>query len=71
MYDRQKKEKLKLLDALYKDFRENAERYLDFVDNDEHYFIAYGNRNFGKTALKRKAVYLRQELKNFVDLLIE
>lgn len=67
----EKEVKLKLLDALYEDFRENAERYLDLVDNDKNYWMAYGNRNYGKTALKRKAVYLRQEIKNFVDLLIE
>ena len=66
----EKEVKLKLLDALYKDFHESAERYTNLINNDNHWGTI-GNKNFGKTALKRKAVYLRQEIKNFVDLLIE
>lgn len=65
-----KEEKLKLINALYKDFLESAERYSNLINNDD-WWETIGNKNFGKTALKRKAVYLRQEIKNFCDMLIE
>ena len=66
------RKKLTFIEFLFKDLLENAKIH---IKNEEDYEkdkkrcywnnLNFANKNHGKTALKRKITYLRQELLNF------
>lgn len=53
------KKQLDFIKALFNDFEEDCSLHIK-----TKYWETIGNRNIGKTALKRKIVMLRQELLN-------
>ena len=77
------KDKLALIEYLYKDLASNAKVYAEHKETYQKEIpryhkgelnytpldYNYGNRCFGKTALKRKIIYLRQELLNLSNML--
>ena len=76
-------EKLALIESLYKDFKGNAKVYAERKEINKKEWAKlrkgertcspcddnYMNKNCGKTALKRKIIYLRQELLNLSYML--
>lgn len=69
------KEKVRFIEFLFKDLMENFKIYIENEEKSKKagYFFteSYGNRNHGKTALKRKIIYLRQMLLNLERMLDE
>ena len=61
-------EKLHFIEFLFKDLVKNFKIH---IKNGEYWSENYMNKNFGKTALKRKITYLRQELLNLERMLDE
>lgn len=68
-------EQLKFVELLFKDLLKNFKIYTKNEENADkhgHYpWANYMNKNHGKTALKRKITYLRQELLNLERMLDE
>lgn len=72
------KEKLNFIEFLFNDLLKNAKIHIKNKEDYEklpqkHYWENgnYGNKNYGKVALKRKIIYLRQELLNLERMLDE
>ena len=69
------KEKLTFIELLFNDLLKNARIHLRYKDDAKGvgYFRTenYTNKNHGKVALKRKIIYLRQELLNLERMLDE
>jgi hypothetical protein len=72
------KEKLIFIELLFKDLLKNAKIHMkneeDYEKNPKKPYWDngnYANKNHGKTALKRKIIYLRQELLNLERMLDE
>jgi hypothetical protein len=67
------KEKLNFIEFLFKDLLKNAKIHVKNEENTKgagNFFSEnYMNKNHGKTALKRKITYLRQELLNLERML--
>lgn len=64
-------EKLKFIQMLHDDLVRNTKIYIkNLRESDRKIFTAsYGSKNHGKTVLKRKIIYLRQELLNLEKML--
>ena len=77
------KEKLTCIEFLFKDLLENAKKYaknkedykkdrIQFKKGNCAFYHSdwnYMSKNYGKTAIKRKITYLRQELLNLEKLM--
>ncbi len=71
-------EKINFIQMLYNDFMQNIYLYIKSVseskENSSLYYWSpkhYMNKNYGKSVLKRKIIFLRQELLNLEHLLDE
>lgn len=64
-------EKLKFIQMLHDDLVRNTKIYIKNLSESERkiFTASYGNKNHGKTVLKRKIIYLRQELLNLEKML--
>lgn len=64
-------EKLKFIQMLHDDLVKNAKVYIKIQKESGFAYLNdnYGDKNHSKTALKRKIVYLRQELLNLEKML--
>lgn len=56
------KKQLDLIKALFSDFEEDCADHIEVCKRDP--WNTVGNKDYGKTALKRKIVMLRRELLN-------
>lgn len=72
------KEKISFVQMLYNDLMTNINLYIKSVseskENSSPYYWSpkhYMNKNYGKSVLKRKIIFLRQELLNLEHLLDE
>ena len=63
-------ERLNFILLLFNDFHRSMKKFIKF-NNGDYFTPNYMNKNHGKTALKRKIVYLRQELLNLERMLDE
>ena len=66
-------EKLKFIEILCEDLIKNMKIHMKNTEKTKgagYWFSeSHGNKNHGKTALKRKIIYLRQELLNLERML--
>ena len=60
------KEQVNFIRALYRSLEKSVADFQKFKENSHSYLIsaAYGDKNYSKTAIKRKITLLRQELLN-------
>lgn len=68
------KDKLDFCVALSKDVQESVSKFVTLSDNEGRVSLSglvFRDKNCGKTALRRKILYLRQELLNLDSLLSE
>lgn len=62
---------IKFIEMLYADLIKNAKQYAKATENNSCYYHAgvFMNKNCGKSVLKKKIIFLRQELMNLAIML--
>lgn len=63
---------IKFIEMLYADLIKNTKHYAEAVKNDKRGYYcseAYMNKNCGKSVLKKKIIFLRQELMNLANMI--
>ena len=63
------KKQIQLIDLLFEDLMKNVKKYAEGKKDDWGWSLAWMNKDFGKTALKRKITFLRQELLNLEKMI--
>lgn len=64
-------EQIKFIEMLYADLIKNTKQYAKAAENNSNYYHSgvFMNKNCGKSVLKKKIIFLRQELMNLAIML--
>ena len=66
------KEQIKFIEMLYADLIKNTKQYAKAAENNKsgyYHSEVFMNKNCGKSVLKKKIIFLRQELMNLAIML--